>query len=680
MLVYGITALFAIISRILLTLTSDFFWIMIKSLLNKNALVIACICVLTFICFSYTRHNQFTNWDDDFYVTNQPYIKALTPHNLKVIFTEDITKNNYHPLCMLSLAINYYFSGLNPVPYYTTNIVIHVLNVLLVFLLALQLCRRLKLNEGGQLFVAAICATLFGIHPMHVESVAWIAERKDVLYAFFYFSGLLCYLEYIDTRSANWLTGTYFLFLLSCLSKPMAVVFPFSMLCLDLLLDRPKDFKLLTEKIIFVLTSLLCGSYAFYTQSRTGAVASFDTLTLAERVMYASYGYVMYVVKIFNPTYLSTFYPYPYRYVDGSLPIIYYAAPLLSVAFITIPLYVAYKRDKFWFRLIAFGICYFTVNVMFVLQFVSVGSAIMADRYSYVAYFGLFFLLAYVVNWLFSNRPALRTGIGIVLGCSLVALSYGCYARTFAWHDAETLLSDAIEKYPYRALLSYKWLGNYYFGKGDYDKALENYEVLTKLRAADQKVYDKIASIYMIRKQFSKADSVLGQGTDIGAGSAGDSYTSKIVYYAEKGDTTNALKNYVAAFKKDRNAERVLSDSCFKFVQQQRYDEAIGGYNTLMVLNTTNAFYYFYRGVAFFGKGNMKKAISDWEMGMKFQSKDVLQSASYDLSVAYDSVGNDSMAVHYITVAQQLGYQGINADFVAKLKGKYEKQKAQRRR
>ena len=81
---------------------------------NKKVWIIRSICLLTFICFSYTLHNQFTNWDDDFYVTNDPYIKAFTPHNLKVIFTEDITKNNYHPLCMLSLAVNYHFSGLNP--------------------------------------------------------------------------------------------------------------------------------------------------------------------------------------------------------------------------------------------------------------------------------------------------------------------------------------------------------------------------------------------------------------------------------------------------------------------------------------------------------------------------------------------------------------------------------------
>jgi tetratricopeptide (TPR) repeat protein len=666
------------------------------SFANKKWIILGALCVLTFICFSYTRHNQFTNWDDDYYVTNQQYIKALTWDNLKVIFTEDITKNNYHPLCMLSLAINYHFSQMNPEPYYLTNIFIHILNVLLVFFLAIQLSRRLNVKESGQLFIAALSAALFGIHPMHVESVAWIAERKDVLYAFFYFLGLLSYLHYIDTKKMNWFVATYFLFVASCLSKPMAVVFPFSLLCLDFLLGRPMDKRLITEKIVFFLSSLMCGSYAFYTQHRTGAIASFDTLTLAERFMYASYGYVMYISKIFNPTYLSTFYPYPFRYINGYLNSFFYAAPLLAIAFLTIPIYLAYKKNREWFRVTVFGVGYFTVNVMFVLQFISVGAAIMSDRYSYVAYMGLFFAMAYFINVFIERMPAYKTGVMVLLACCIAALSYGTYARTYAWHDSETLLSDAIEKYPFKkdpdksydsknsgiAMLSYKWLGNYYFAKGDYDKALENYEVLTTLRAADAKVYDKVAAIYTIKKEFSKADNAMNLSV-AERGASGDggvqSYLQQAMMYARKGDTTNALKNYVASFRLNKDSEKILADSCFSHVQQGQYEAAIGEYNTLMTLNTSNPFYYFYRGVAYFGANNVQHAIKDWEMAMKFQSKDVLQSASYNLSIAYDTVGNDSMAVYYIEKAASLGYQ-VKPDFEAKLKGKYEAQLKSRRK
>src|SRR5579872_7370645 len=222
-----------------------------NSFLIKQMLILCGICVLTFICFSYTQYNQFTNWDDDFYVTNDPYIKEFTPHNLKVIFTEDITKNNYHPLCMLSLAINYHFSKLDPRGYYLTNIGIHIANVILVFFLLLALCRRLKLDENSCLFITSFAALWFGIHPMRVESVSWIAERKDVLYAFFYFAAMLAYLRYIASNKWTWYVATFLLFVASCLSKPMAVVLPLSLLCIDFLLERPLKKKLLTEKILF---------------------------------------------------------------------------------------------------------------------------------------------------------------------------------------------------------------------------------------------------------------------------------------------------------------------------------------------------------------------------------------------------------------------------------------------
>ena len=158
------------------------------SLPAQKTLIVLVISIVTFFCFRESLNNQFTNWDDDYYVTNNQYIRAFTPHNLKVIFTQDITKNNYHPLCILSLAVNYHFAGLTPWSYYLTNILIHIANAILVFFLFIQLCRLLKLSESAGLFTAGFGALWFGIHPMHVESVSWIAERKDVLYAFFYIS------------------------------------------------------------------------------------------------------------------------------------------------------------------------------------------------------------------------------------------------------------------------------------------------------------------------------------------------------------------------------------------------------------------------------------------------------------------------------------------------------------
>jgi len=658
-----------------------------NSFLIKQILILGSICVITFICFNYTQYNQFTNWDDDFYVTNDPYIKEFTPHNLKVIFTEDITKNNYHPLCMLSLAINYHFSKLDPRAYYLTNIGIHIANVILVFFLLLALCRRMKLDENSCLFITSFAALWFGIHPMRVESVSWIAERKDVLYAFFYFAAILAYLRYISSNKWTWYVATFLLFVASCLSKPMAVVLPLSLLCIDFLLDRPLKRKLLTEKILFFAGSLLCGGAAIYTQHHTGAIASFSTLTLAQRVMYPSYAFVMYVSKLFNPTYLSTFYPYPIYYNTGYLPAIFYLAPFITLAILIVPVYLCYKIYKPYFRIVGFGIGYFFVNVVFVLQFLSVGAAIMSDRYTYVAYFSLFFLLAYLWNAVRKRVPSSQIAITILLLAMSGGLAYGCYQRTFVWHDAESLLSDAIEKYPVKkdpdrphdknntgiAALSYKWRGNLYFDSGKYDKALDDYNVFVLLQRDDAKVYDKMGLIYAYKKDYKKALDIFSQSLAV-QNNVYKTYTDRSLVYAMMGDTLNALKDYVVAYQLGGNkAEQALSEGSFNDIQKQLYVPALLQYNMLLKINTNNPFYYFYRGVAYYQLGYIEPAIADWEIAVKFNVADTKKSASNNLSVAYDNIGKDSLALYYVNMAIATG-NNVKPDFVESIRKKAEAQ------
>ena len=634
---------------------------------DKKALIIAILCVVTFLCFSYTRHNQFTNWDDDWYVTNDPYIKALTAENLKIIFTQDITRNNYHPLCMLSLAINYYFSGMNPAPYYLTNVAIHILNVVLVFLLFIQLCRLIKLDDNKGLFVAGFGALWFGIHPMHVESVAWIAERKDVLYTFFYLLGLLAYLKYLGTEQRKWFWWTLAAFIASCLSKPMAVVFPLSLICVDVLAGKKIDLKLAMNKWLFFALSLFFGGLAFYTQNKTGAVASFSTLSLAERFIFASYGFVMYISKLFNPTYLSTFYPYPYRYVGGNLPSIYYISPLLTLSIIIVPLVYTWYKQRSHFRIVLFGMGFFIANIIFVLQFISVGAAIMSDRYSYVAYIGLLFLLPYAIVQITGNNNTLRNVVIAGLSGASIWLGYTTYERTYVWHDAETLLTDAITKYPYRALLSYKWRGHYYFGKGEYDKALADYNVLVTLHVADAKVLEKIARI----NAMAGSNAIIPGATPAG-NKIDPTYSTHLdstYCYIRKKDSINAFRQYLAALRGNTSVEREYAKAAFKNVQDGQNAVAEMQYDILLKISTSNPYYYFYRGVTRFSQSNIKAAITDWEVAVKMPEKETQQSAAYNLAVAYDTTGKPDKAWQYVQMAKAAGYQ-VKDDYYMKLKKK----------
>jgi tetratricopeptide (TPR) repeat protein len=267
----------------------------------------------------------------------------------------------------------------------------------------------------------------------------------------------------------------------------------------------------------------------------------------------------------------------------------------------------------------------------------------------------------------------MKTAILVVLLFLTGGLAYGTYQRTYAWHDAESLLSDAIEKYPMRALLSYKWRGNYYFDKGDFDKALDDYNVLVELRSADAKVYDKVAVIYSKRKDYKHAMETFEKSLSV-QDNVWRTYVDRSMTYVMTGDTQNALKDYLMAYRLNPKSEQLMADSSFQYVQTKRYDAAITQYNMLILLNSANPFFYFYRGVAYFNKGNTAAAMADWEIAVRFNtSKDVKQSASYNLSVAYDALEKDSLAVYYAEMAQDAGYK-VSPEFMSGLKEKKARQ------
>ena len=153
-----------------------------------NLYIVIIILIGTALVYSRTLQNDFLTWDDDIHVTNNPDIQSLSLHNIKTIFSSYYL-SMYHPLVTLSFAIEYHFVGLHPAVYHATNVLFHLANVVLVFFLVLSLSQRRE--------TAIIAACLFGLHPMHVESIAWITERKDVVYAFFYLSALIFYLRFI---------------------------------------------------------------------------------------------------------------------------------------------------------------------------------------------------------------------------------------------------------------------------------------------------------------------------------------------------------------------------------------------------------------------------------------------------------------------------------------------------
>jgi len=436
-------------------------------------LSLAGILLLTFAAYIPSLSNAFTNWDDPLFVLDDPLLAH--PHAMAVLTTP--VANNYHPLTVWSFVMNYRLAGLNPASYHWLNLLLHLANTGLVFVFIRQLSK-------GRFWTTVVTSLLFGIHPMHVESVAWVAERKDVLYAFFYLLGLIAYLRYIDSLKPAWLGATLLAFILSAASKPAAVVFPLTMVAIDLYRRRPLHWRLAFEKAPFLALSLLDGALTLHAQQATGAIDLHRWGPSFDKILFASYGTVMYFVKLFVPAQLSAIYPYP-RNSEHLAPAFYLAFAIVATALPTI-IYLCRRSGH-----VLFGLAFFFINIALVLQVFTVGQAVMADRYTYLPYIGLSFALA----WVLDERPApasMESALRFVLVGSLVFLVpfslYQTWTRCKVWRNSETLWSDTIQRYPGRIADAYYNRGLSYYQNGTrFDAALADFDQAIALnpRAAE---------------------------------------------------------------------------------------------------------------------------------------------------------------------------------------------------
>jgi len=290
-----------------------------------KALLLLAILILTAAVYSYLPRCDFMFMDDSGYVKDNTLIKDFTPESIKKIFLS--FTNEELPLVYLSFAIDYKFWGADPKFYHLENLIFHILNVLLVFIFIFFLSQQYK--------VALLTALLFAIHPSRVESVAWIAERKDMLYAFFYLLGLISYVLYIRNQyRIRFLLSVFLLFVLSLMSKTAALTFPFILFLVDYFLKRKISWRLFFEKTpLFLITGI-----ALWVHSRISFVDSMGIYSiqglndLSSRFLMACYAFSFYIVQCFAPFYynFANFYP-----MNGSsgLPLIYWLFPAFVLLF-----------------------------------------------------------------------------------------------------------------------------------------------------------------------------------------------------------------------------------------------------------------------------------------------------------------------------------------------------------
>lgn len=371
----------------------------------------------------------FVNYDDDRYVYRNPLIRDFSRDGIARIFaTTDFTVL-YTPLVFLSYAVEYRFFGLDPFPYHLTNLILHLCNCLLVFYFILGLTRRAS--------AAFITAILFGLHPLRVESVAWITERKDVLYALFLLASLNCYIAYARRGGPLRYLAAGGMFILALLAKPVSIVLPAIFLLCDYFLEGKIPRRRLAEKLPLFAVSAAWLVFGIVTAK--GYVRGEPDFTGLDYFLIACYALLFYIYKSILPIGLSCMYPHPLK-IGGVLPPIFLASPLILLALAALVVRSACRT-----RDVVFGSAFFFITAAPALRLFPPGLIIVADRYTYVPAIGLSFIAAQAVLWL-SGREW-RHAVAVAVAAMAASLSFLSRERCKVWRDSVTLWEDAVAKY-----------------------------------------------------------------------------------------------------------------------------------------------------------------------------------------------------------------------------------------
>lgn len=379
--------------------------------------------------------NTITTWDDPAYLRDNPFIKDLSWTGIRQIFSHPVM-GNYHPLTILSFALEYSFVRLDPSLYHFDSLLLHTMTAVLVYRFVFLLTRRPV--------AALIAALLFAIHPMHTESVAWVSGRKDVLCGLFYMGACAAYMRYRAARASarkGWYTVVLLLFTCALLSKGVAVTLPLILLLIDYYADGTISRKAVLQKLPHLLMALALGIITVTVQRAAGAMAmQQQVFNVAERIALSCYALTVYLAKAMLPIGLHCLYPYPAQ-VHGSLPAYYYLYPSGIIAVIFLVVYYA-RRQRTW----VFGLLFFLVNIALLLQLIPVGESLISERYTYLPYTGLFIIAGCWFSG-FVSQPG-RQYAWVIAAIWLGALGWLAASRCPVWYDERSLWTDEVANEP----------------------------------------------------------------------------------------------------------------------------------------------------------------------------------------------------------------------------------------
>ncbi len=471
-----------------------------------DLIVCLVLALTTVLVYRDIFSHQFVIIDDPVYVSQNPYVgSGLTLQGVKWAFTTTRAEF-WHPLTWLSYMLDTQMLGARPAGYLFTNLLLHVLNAILVFLLFTRMT--------GAVWQSAFVAALFALHPLHVESVAWIAERKDVLSAFFWMLTTYFYFSYVERPGYKRYLSVCLLLTLGLMAKPMLVTLPFVLLLLDywplgrfkpekpLGASIPSALFLIREKIpLFIITTVFSLT-AFLVQKSGGGISSTEQYSFADRTYNAIISYTSYMWKMIWPHKLAVFYSFP-----DNFPIWKVGSAVFLLICITIPALKSTRRYPFFIV----GWLWYLGTLLPVIGLIKFGDFSMADRYMYIPLIGLAIIIAWGIPVILSRIPLKRIVLATAAAIALAGLTFTTYWQVRVWTNSFTLFEHALQVTEDNFFAHYG-LGHVYAGQEKFDQAITHFSKAVHINSTKATLYNDLGrslagrgNINAARIQFLKA-------------------------------------------------------------------------------------------------------------------------------------------------------------------------------
>ncbi|MBF0488330.1 MAG: tetratricopeptide repeat protein [Nitrospirae bacterium] len=532
---------------------------------NLRMPVVLALCLITFGAYFGLKDCGFVNYDDYKYVIDNYNIQGGITINSILWALKTSYFSYWHPLTWISHMADISLYGLNPRGHHLSSLVIHMEAVAAVFLF---------LNYAtGKLWQSAFVAALFAAHPMNVESVAWVSERKNVLCALFWFITAAAYVNYARGPAVGRYVAVFLCYLCALMSKPMAVTLPLVMLILDFWpLGRfriKSALRLILEKTPFLALSLLSGLFTIYAQAKNEAVAPLSESSTVYRLSSAAFSYMTYLGKAVWPVELSVF--YPYKEISSAWPVVFSVIALTAIT----ALAVWIKKSRPY---VLAGWLWFLVTLLPVLQLVQTSAAPIADRYAYIPFVGVFI----IVSWGISDiLKKVRNILTISASSVVIVLSLMTFKQTGYWQDTGTLFKHAIDVTE-NNFLAYNLYGTHLLSTGRTDEAIEQFKLALIIMPDYPALNFNMWSALIIKGKNAEASSY---------------FEKSLPYWAVEGDSP-VLKLGIS------------------FLKQKKYATALEFFLKVLVINPQNTLVYKYIGMALMGLRQYGDALAYIDKGI----------------------------------------------------------------